>query len=67
MTRERGPYIIESDNDGHHYVIPKAREKEWSEWLTIASDDERSWKVPKYAEAVGGSPTLVTFDSYNIR
>lgn len=66
-TRRRSPYIITSDNDGHHYVIPKACEDKWSKWLDIPSDDERSWDVPDYAEAVGGSPTLVSFPSYDIR
>lgn len=67
MTKERGPYILQSDNSGHHYVIPKAREAEWDTWLSIPEDDERSWDVPEYAEEIGGSPTLVSFESYKIR
>lgn len=65
--RESGPYILTSDNDGHHYVIPKARETEWEKWLEIPDDDARSWDGPEWAEQVGGSPTLVVFDNYTVR
>jgi hypothetical protein len=54
-------FFLSTDNDSHWYVIPIAHRGDWEEFLEIDSDDERSWTVPKWAEAVGGSPTLVTF------
>ena len=58
MTKEPGPYILKSDNDGHWYVIPRARERQFDYWY---------WGdgiAPEWAEAVGGAPSLVLIDSY---
>jgi hypothetical protein len=63
--REPGPYVLTNDDDGHNYVIPKAREAEWEMWI-----HSKAWElgdVPEYAEAVGGAPSLVSFPSYTIR
>ena len=65
MKKERGPYILANDDDGHHYVIPKAREKEWWDWLS--TEESTYGQLPEWAEQVGGSPTLVEFDTYVIR
>lgn len=62
-----GPFILVTDNDGHHYVIPEAKLIRWEVWCNIPSDDERSWEPPDFAEAVGGSPSLVSFPSYTIK
>ena len=59
-------YTLTTDNDGHWYVIPVDKHKEWNTWLNIDPDDERSWDAPDFAKSVGGAPSLVTFDSYEI-
>lgn len=56
-------YFLSVDNDCHWYVIPESRRKEWDAWRDIDEDDEASWNVPDWALAVGGSPTLVTFEN----
>lgn len=65
MKKEPGPYILEADDDGHHYVIPASRQEDWNDW--VGSHAYQDGIVPDYAEAVGGSPTLVEFDNYVIR
>ena len=59
-------YFLDCDNDCHHYVIPVDRQEEWEAWLDLDSDDEASWNVPLFAVAVGGSPSLVTFENFII-
>lgn len=60
-------FQLVQDSDSHWYVIPADKNDEWEEFVTIPEDDERSWDVPAYAVAVGGSPSLVKFDSYEIK
>ncbi len=57
-------YILSQDNDCHWYVIPVLKLSAWDAWLNIPSDDERSWVPPDFADPVGGSPSLVTFENY---
>ena len=57
---------LTQDNDGHWYVIPKDRETDWNDFLNLDPDDEESWEPPKWADQIGGSPSLVIFQSYRI-
>lgn len=57
-------YCIVSDDDGHDYVIPKDRRKDWESWV---EDPESAYReLPEWADPIGGSPSLVVFPSYNI-
>ena len=56
-----GRYYLARDNDCHWYVVPVDRSEEWEEWLSLDSDDQRSWEAPAWARAVGGSPSVVSF------
>jgi len=64
---EPGPFVLVTDNDSHWYVIPSARQEHWD---AQASNDftgeEGPDEIPDYADQVGGSPSLVVFDSYSI-
>jgi len=57
-------YIIVSDDDGHNYVIPADKSKEWNRWLD--SQDCQGGIVPTWCESIGGSISLVKFKSYRI-
>lgn len=61
--REPGPYIFESDEDGHFYVIPKARLADWAAWLR--SEDASDGIEPGWADIVGGNPSLISFSEYS--
>jgi hypothetical protein len=28
-----GPFVLESDDDGHHYVIPVSKQDDWNNWV----------------------------------
>jgi hypothetical protein len=60
-----GPFVLESDDDGHHYVIPVSKQDDWNDW--VGSHAAQDGIVPDYAEAVGGSPTRVHFTGYTIK
>jgi len=57
-------YIIVSDDDGHNYVIPADKLKEWNRWLN--SQDCQDGIAPTWCESIGGSISLVKFKNYHI-
>lgn len=64
-------YQIVGDDDGHWYVIPVDRRKEFEDWLDAIYqhelDDEgnRNWDRPDWARLIDG-PQSLRFDSYEI-
>jgi hypothetical protein len=63
-VRIRRRYFLDSDDDGHWYVIPVERHEEWKAWCDIDRDDEASWEVPDFAHKLDGSPSLLTFSDW---
>lgn len=62
-TGGSGPFILVQDNDSHWYVIPKAEEHAWHRW--IESSDYADGETPIWAFAIGGSPSLISFETYS--
>lgn len=69
-------HAIVSDDDGHHYVIPRAKEDEFEAWIKAVT---AYWGGPsdyvgeapdklEWADPIGGSPSLVEFhaEGYSI-
>ena len=54
-------YYLAQDNDSHWYIVPCDNRYQWDSWLCIPPEDTRSWDIPEYAKAIGGSPSMVTF------
>lgn len=51
-------YRVESDGDGHHYLIPADKQSEWMAWMdseAFENDD-----VPDWARRIDG-PHRLTF------
>lgn len=65
MGSER--FFLATDNSGHWYIVPASKRRAWEKWADLDEDDERSWESPKFAQAVGGSYTLVTFENPKVR
>jgi len=55
-------HVLVEDDDGHWYVIPRSRLKDFYNWL---SSDE-SGSEPDWVKRVGGSPSLVSFVEFEI-
>ena len=66
MIEEYESYFLSQDNDSHWYVIPSEKEEDWNDFLDIDEDDEASWDIPDWADAIGGSPSLVRFPNYRV-
>lgn len=49
------------DNSSHWYLIPANKKEEWSDFVCIPEDDERSWDVPEWANRIDG-PHRLTFE-----
>ncbi len=56
-------YFLNTDNDTHWYIIPADKREEWENWCDLPEDDENSWNVPEWAEALGGGPNQVEFEN----
>jgi hypothetical protein len=54
-------FCMMSDDDGHWYVIPVDKKREF-----LDATSEPYEELPEWASAVGGDPSLVSFDSYRI-
>lgn len=54
-------YYLDSDDDGHWYVVPLSRRAEFSAWL-----DSPDAAPPPGVVEVGGSPSLVRFPSFQL-
>lgn len=66
MFEDEEGFSLHQDNDSHWYIIPTDKLSEWEEFIELDPDDEEAWDVPEWAEAVGGSPSLVTFYRYQV-
>lgn len=64
QRKESGPYIMNTDAEGHVYIIPERREDDFNAW---AHTSESDGSHPPWADPVGGSPTLVVFPQYIIK
>lgn len=62
MTR----FALAQDNDSHWYVVPVDKMTEWDEWLELDPECDEAWEAPEFAQRVGGSPSLVTFENPEI-
>ena len=50
-------YYIDSDEDGHHYILPMDKRKEWQGFV----EDPEAWNPPAWAIPINGNPSMVTF------
>lgn len=57
-------FFEDSDNSGHHYVVPVARIEGWRAWRDLPEDDERGWHAPDYATRIDGG--RLTFTDWRI-
>lgn len=57
----RDRYFLDSDSDGHWYVVPEDLEAAWQEWNSLPDHDERGWNSPDGVIPVNGWPGLVRF------
>lgn len=56
-------FFLDSDDDGHWYVVPKSKEDEWYKWLGIDRSLVVVEEAPEWVIEVGGAPSLVTFSN----
>jgi len=56
-------YYLDSDDDGHWYVVEWDKRYEFSNWVSLDSDNEESWTPPKFAIPID-SPSSISFDNY---
>lgn len=56
-------YVLQSDDDGHWYVIPAAKKDLFNEWIGGGYETQPQ---PEWAWQVGGHPNNVTFSEPEI-
>lgn len=60
-TIEPDRYFMDTDQNGHWFIIPEKFRNEWREWSEIPEEDERSWVPYLHAIPINGDPTTATF------
>lgn len=61
-------YSLARDDDGHWYVVPVSQREAFSKWLDGVNDEDFDPNdYPPGVVAVGGSYSLVTFPSFEVR
>jgi hypothetical protein len=54
-------YFLDSDADGHWYLVPAALRAEWDAWTDLDPETVAAWITPVWATELGGHPSAVTF------
>lgn len=55
-------FFLDQDSSCHWYLIPLEKAGEWSEFMDIPDDDERSWQVPEWAKMIDGYSSITFAD-----
>lgn len=53
-------YTLETDESGHHYVIPCDKLNEWNDKWIFEEDP------PDWAYSIGGAPSLIRFTYWEV-
>jgi hypothetical protein len=61
MTKQLQRYKLLSDDDGHYYIIPVEKTKQFRRWVDAAPYWEGYREENFEGRALGGSPSLLTF------
>lgn len=64
-SKDGESYFLDSDNDGHWFIVPLSKNEEWDKWQDIDCDDEARWTVPNFAIPVNGHPGRVIFKEWS--
>lgn len=54
-------YYLDSDDDGHWYVVPLEQRRAFSRWLDCPDSDP-----PPGVVDIGGSPSMVIFPAFRL-
>lgn len=55
-------YFLDSDNDGHWYLVQAHKRNEWEDWLDLDEDDITAWDAPDFADRLPGPPNNIVFE-----
>lgn len=56
-------YFLDSDDDGHWYIIQAHHRPEWVLWRNLDPDNPEAWKTPPFADRLNGHPDQIEFGS----
>ena len=60
-------FMLTQDDDCHWYVIPSDKSEEFWAWVkAMDGGDLPDSDAPEWLQEVGGAPSLVTFDEYDL-
>jgi hypothetical protein len=52
-------YFIDCDDEGHAYIIPLDRRKEWFDWLVTQENG-----LPEFCDPINGPTNIIVFGEY---
>lgn len=56
-------YFMDSDDDGHWYLIPVEYQAAWDRWTGLDQDSPEAWDPPAWAVPLDGHPNGITFEN----
>ena len=56
-------FTLQSDDDGHWYLVPVEQLAAWGAWLALDPEEEDAWLAPDFARPINGSPSNVSFEN----
>lgn len=59
FLRAEEDHFLDSDNDGHWYIIPANKRHAWEDWV-----DSNEPETPDFVEPINGCPSRVVFKEY---
>jgi len=58
---ERKKFFIDSDDDGHKYLIPAEKRQEWEGWLKRFYWENSEEEMPTFVFPIGCHPNKIEF------
>lgn len=55
-------FFLSQDDSCHWYIVRAEHRSEWDAWVDQLGGDDPDFDTPDYAQRIGGSPSVVTFE-----
>lgn len=67
-NKRKAYYFLDTDDDGHWYLIEAKHKQEWWDWLErVYHDEGADVEVPAYAQELGHHPNSIEFTDWRDR
>ena len=58
----RTSYLLSQDDEGHWYLFPKDKQKEFEQWVQKQCSDDADGEYPEWLKDIDGPHRLLIYD-----